>query len=197
MTQLKSLFQLTISKVIFIIVCSFVGAVSGLYVGRAMLDERTHAAPYFVTDSSAFPDVGFGPGESFPPEEYTEESGAKGNFRDILLGKSSLVIFADLNCEPCYKLLYAFQTELLQRLRPDVQVIVCLPLEGGPVREKYQGLVVGCHVVHFDSDTWLQRYNLGTHPTLVGVDQYGFVIHIQFGYIGLIEHRLAEYFMVH
>jgi hypothetical protein len=160
MAQSKSLFQLTVSKGIIIVVCSFVGAVSGLYVGRAMLDERTHAAPYFVTDSSAFPDVGFGPGDSFPPEEYTEESGAKGNFRDILLGKSSLVIFADLDCEPCHKLLNAFQMELLQRLQPNVQVVVCLPVSGGPIREESRELAVGCRLVYYDSTDWLQEYNL-------------------------------------
>ncbi len=196
MAQSKSLFQLTVSKGIIIIVCSFVGVVSGLYVGRAIFGKGTPATPYFVTDPSAFPAVGFGPGDSFPPEEYTEESGVRGNFRDMLLGKNSLVIFADLDCEPCHKLLNAFQMELLQRLQPNVQVVVCLPVSGGPIREESRELAVGCRLVYFDNSEWLQKYNLGARPTIVGVDQYGFVLHIQLGYTGYIDHQLAQYFMV-
>lgn len=64
-----------------------------------------------------------------------------------------------------------------------------------PIPKVYKGLTSRCTVVYFNSDRWTERYNLVTYPTIIGVDKYGFLIHVQNGYESYIDYELVEEFL--
>ncbi|MGD8922949.1 MAG: hypothetical protein PVH24_06840 [Candidatus Zixiibacteriota bacterium] len=179
-------------KIVVTVGCSFLGVLAGIYAGNRFFYQaprQDYVAPNPLDSIS----VTLVPGDSFPPETYTDTAGKVGNFRDLLLGKNSLVVFANLYCEPCHDFLRLFQKHLRHQLQKKAQVIVCLSTHQRPVPEEYQGLMAGCELIFYDDATWSDKYRMRFWPSLIVVDQYGFVNHVQLGYDGYIDYELFDY----
>ncbi len=187
----------TYTKIVFGAIVAFIGVAGGMYVGNAVTGRKpTHDPPKPETAQSDVPSpyLTIVPGDLFPFESYMDRDGNTGNFEQLLNDKNSLLLFVSLSCPPCFDLLEYTKKSMLSRLRPGVQVIACFDTKLSPIPEEYAGLLKSVKVVFYDGKQWESRYHMVVWPTIVGVDDSGFIRHIQFGYDGAIEHELVAYF---
>jgi hypothetical protein len=186
------------TKIIFGALLGFVAVVGGMLVGNAVLKRDAPAAPLFDYSpaESALDDqyVTFSDGDLFPLEDYVDGQGKPGDFEQLLGGRPTLLLFLSYTCEPCHGLLKAFKKYYLEKLRPDVQLYVCLRQEFGSPPPEFAGLFDDFELIYYDGAHWSLSYNMGFWPTIIGVDGSGFVRHIQFGYENYIDYELADFF---
>ncbi len=197
---LRGVLGSTYAKIMFGGIVGFCGVVAGIYVGHAIIGQKTspgsgpNPGGSYVTLDEKF--VNFEVGDLFPLEDYTDSDGQQENFEYLLKDKKSILLFFSLHCGPCFDLLRFWQANLRQRLQPGVQVIACLNKNLSSIPDEYVGLVAGMHVVFYDVEYWHDTYDMAFWPTIIGVDESGFVTHIQFGYTGYIDYELINYFFL-
>ncbi|MDH3889875.1 MAG: hypothetical protein OEV49_02225 [candidate division Zixibacteria bacterium] len=187
-------------KVLVGAVLGFVAVVGGMLVGNAILNRDAETAPLFDAGrvDSQLDDqyVNFTDGDLFPLENYVDRDGLQGNFEQLLGGRPTLFLFVSYTCEPCHVLLRVFEKTFAEKVRPDVQVFVCLRGDRGQPPPEFEGLFDDFELIYYDGDHWGKTYNMGFYPTIIGVDGSGFVQHIQFGYESYIDIELAKFFFV-
>lgn len=131
-------------KVIFGAVLGFVAVVGGMLVGNALLNRDAETSPLFdrnpVESELDYEYVTFTTGDLFPLEDFVDSDGAPGNFEQLLGGRPTLLLFISYTCEPCHVLLQAFKKTFVEKLRPDVQVFVCLRDDRGKPPPEFVGL---------------------------------------------------------
>lgn len=177
-------------------IVSFVGVASGIYVGYAYILKKS-GAQVPITPTSAGPAswVNFHDGDAFPLEPFNDTAGKQGNFGDLVIDKNSILLFVTFHCDPCIDELQFYQMTIMSRLRPGVQLIVCIRDDEPVVPPEYAALLHGMTVVYYDFKTWHSGYGLTFWPAVFGVDASGIVIHQQFGFEGSMDHELANYFL--
>ena len=79
-------------------------------------------------------------------------------------------------------------------IKSDVQVIICSPEGGKTSGEVHEEYMKDRQVVLVNSDHIYDKYNINLYPTVIGVDQYGFVLHIQYTFTGYIDPEILEEF---
>ncbi|MDH3892807.1 MAG: hypothetical protein OEV49_17225 [candidate division Zixibacteria bacterium] len=187
-------------KVLFGAVFGFIAVVGGMLVGNAILNRDAETRPLF--DQSPIESeldeqyVTFTDGDLFPLEDYVDRDGVPGNFEQLLGGRPALLLFVSYDCEPCLVLLRAFKKNFADKVRPEVQVIVCLRDDRGPPPAEFEGLFEGFELAYYQGEYWQKTYFMGFWPTIIGVDGSGFVHSIQFGYESYIDIELAKFFFV-
>ena len=182
------------AKMIFAAVVGFLGIASGIYVGYAIVEEKSPPRAPVLQSEVNEPFVTLDPGDLFPFEEYSDVAGKSGNFDSLLRGRNSLLLFVTFDCGPCIDFLKFWKLRMKDRLLSDVHVILCLSRRRGGIPPEYAGLVAGMQVVYYDEELWRERYHLVFWPMVVGVDTSGFVHHIQYGFEDFLDFELIEYF---
>ena len=179
-------------KVLFGAVLGFVAVVGGMLVGNAILNRDAEISPLFdyspVESELDGQYVTFTDGDLFPLEDYVDSDGVPGNFEILLGGRPTLLLFVSYTCQPCHTLLRAFKKTFAEKVRPNVQVVVCLRGDRGQPPPEFEGLFEGFELAYYDGDHWHQTYRMGFWPTIIGVDGSGFVQHVQFGYENYIDY---------
>ena len=180
---------------LYITLFAFVGVVGGAYVGHLIVgskpaeahsNPKSEAQPYFLNLKV---------GDLFPLEDYTTPSGEKGNFERLFANRESIVFFVSLDCDLCHSLLRFWNTTLRTRLKPNVQVVVCLPATNHGIPPEFKGLVTGDSIAFIDVNLWKTRYNLIFSPIIVGTDDSGFITHIQHGFSDEVDFELAQRYL--
>jgi len=194
MLSWSSFWKSVYTKILVSAILVFIGITSGIYVGNALVDKQPASQAEAPQPSANEPFVTFDAGDLFPPEEYTDLSGHTGNFSDLIDGRPTIFIFVTMQCGPCIDLLQFWKMRMQERLRPGVQVVVCVKHDVTSVPPEYEGLLEGVRVVRYDDALWKRKYHLDFWPTIAGVDGSGFVQHVQSGFAKYIEHDLVDYF---
>jgi thiol-disulfide isomerase/thioredoxin len=190
----------TYVKIAFGALLGFVGIVAGIYVGHALVSERGNPlqqTPGMATGQERpGPHLEFDLGDLFPLEDYLEADGSQSNFEQLLQvkGKETVLLFVNFGCQPCKDLLAQWNTQVAPFLKPNVQVVLCLPQEHSDIPEEHEHLIADKHVIYYDEELFAGKYRLTSFPTVVGVDQYGFVNHIQFGFRETLDPDLLDLF---
>ncbi len=209
MSKFKNLFESMYVKVIFIAVTLFIGISSGIYVGYAYIGANGEA----VSDNNATTEthgdhsngegidldeqfVNFGAGDLFPLESYVDKNNNKGNFENLLQNKATIFLFVSLTCTPCHDMLLYWNLNIQDKLNKDVQVVVCLREKDGEVPVEFMGLLENKQLVFFDGDHWSLQYDMAFWPTIIAVDESGFVRKVQLGFENYIHYDIANYFFV-
>jgi hypothetical protein len=196
----SSFFDSIYAKISFGAILAFIGVVGGIYVGNYLTGRTTNsglAAP--IGDADAMLDekyVSFAAGDAFPLEPITYTDGSEGQFETLLRDRKSLLLFVSRDCEPCIDMLDFWKTNIIARLRPEVQVVACLADDQSTLPPEYVGLVEDMTVVYYDGPRWRDVYELKFNPLIVGVDESGIVKHIQFGFNRYVDFTLTEYFFL-
>ncbi|MFZ1682749.1 MAG: hypothetical protein WAU88_01335 [Candidatus Zixiibacteriota bacterium] len=174
---------------------AFVGIVGGAYVGHLIIGSKPAEAKGEMNPKAQHFWLSLRAGDLFPYEDYTTMSGTKGNFEQLLVDKQSLVFFVDLDCTTCHDLLRFWNTTLMQRVKPGVQMVVCLPAKDSTLPPEFGGLVAKYTVVFIDQQMWKTRYNLVFAPIMAGVDRSGFLTHLQHGFADEVDYEIAQEFL--
>ena len=158
-----------------------VGICGGIYLGYAFIGEKKQDSP--PTDFRAV-DVGASAmdlqiGDLFPLENCKTPEGVTTNFEDVLHGKKTLLIFASAGCPPCTEFFDYFET-VKSEINEDVQVVVSLSDHNPEIKPPYDRLLKDFKVVFMNADYFAEKYNVMVYPTIVGIDRYGFMTHIQY-----------------
>lgn len=198
MSDVKSFFQSSYTKMGVGAILAFVGVVGGIYVGYGITTGRDKAQ----TASASIPELpqdpkialNFKVGDAFPPESYVDLHDVTHDFAELLNNRETVLIFASTTCGPCLDLLRFAHERMIGRLKKGIQVVVVLDKERLPVPEEYQGLLDGTTVALVDGAYWQATYHWVFWPVIVGVDNSGIVQHVQYGYVNAIDHELVEYF---
>ncbi len=187
-------------RIAFGAVLAFAGVVIGIYAGFALTGQDNPLGRLFasLTGSGANrPWVDVELGDLFPLEPCLDSDGNASDFEQVLhnQGKGAVLFFVSFECEPCRTLLEFWRTQVSGSMRPDVQVIICLPQSRPEIPPEHQDLVAGHRVVYYNDELFRDKYHFVFVPTLFAVDKFGFVQHITFGFgpAGLDEelHRFA------
>ena len=195
----------TYTKITFAVVLGFVGITAGIYVGNALVLPRTEPAQEATVSDLEEPDVShyneldaryidFTTGDLFPLEDYWDSEGNRGNFETLLKDTNTIAIFVSQSCGPCIDLMKFWKLRMQEHLRPNVQAIACMDRERGHLVSAYEGLFDDMTVVYYDGTLWRERYNMDFTPVIIGIDNSGFVQHIQFGFDDYIDFELVDYF---
>lgn len=176
------------------------GVTGGVYLGygwaakradrQAELESRRRATG---NESGSF--LSIADGDAFPDEEIVDGAGRATTFSAILGGHEAFVIFADWECSPCLELLRFSQTQIIPQVHAGLRVIVATKKESGPIPPVYQGLVNNMQVVFIDGSIWKSRYRLSNWPTIIGINESGFVNHVQTGFSGALDYELVDRFL--
>lgn len=167
---------------------AFLSVVGGIYVGNALIGSNGRLLSH-APNPRAGQEVGdlyveFEVGDLFPLENYIEADGRQANFEQLLQsqGKETVLLFVTFGCKPCLRLIEHWNTRVHPSLKPNVQVVVCLPQDRREVPEEHKHLVADKRVIYYDEEYFGSQYHFGFYPTILAVDKYGFVNHIQFGF---------------
>ncbi len=193
MSVLEKLANNYFVKALVVTIVVIVGVAGGVYIGYAFIDQKTipiaeDGARPEPTESMNFT---FGVGDLFPLEDFTTLLGETANFEQLLMGKPTLLVFASTGCEPCEKFFNFFST-VEPQLNDDVQTIVCLADRNPDIPESYSSFLENKTAVFVDTDYFLSYYNVNVYPTLVGIDEHGFVTHIQYVPTDWLDREIAE-----
>ncbi len=201
MFKIHAILKSSYIKILFTVVLGFAGIVSGIYVGHALVNQTAEPVVLPQEENVGITNseldaryVNFTAGDLFPREEFTAVSGETGQFEQLVEGKNTLVFFVSFGCEPCHELLAFFNHNLYERLNPDVQLVACLRDATAGIPTEYAGLLKHMMVVFYDSDYWAEQYDLDFWPTIIGVDNSGFVRHVQLGWEEYIDYPLMEFY---
>ena len=171
------------------------GVAGGIYLGYAFIEPRV--IPVADIDQGPAPtdnmNISFGRGDLFPLENCVTVSGDSVNFETLLMGHPTLLVFASAGCEPCEKFFNFFST-VESELNRDVQVLVCFADVNPEIPQRYQQVLKNKSIVFVDTNHFLEYYNVNVYPTLVAIDEHGFVVHIQYVPIEWLEREIAERF---
>jgi len=181
-------------KIVFAAVLGFLGIAAGIYVGFAIVGESHRPAVHRPNSAHEGLYLNFELGDLFPLENYTEANGQQSNFEQLLQGHESVLIFVVFGCEPCRDLLNYWDAELAPILRPDVQVVVCADKNHPNISEEYQPLLDDKRLIFVDRDLFSDKYHLTVWPTVIAIDHYGFVLHIQLGFGASIDQYIIDLF---
>lgn len=177
-----------------LIIC--VGVTGGIYLGFAVTRTKgnQYQPPRIREVSEPISWVNFGSGDAFPLEPFTLPDGRPGSFDSLLKDRESIVVFADWSCGPCLDLLRYIQTNMLGRLTRGTQIVLITDISIGGPPEEYRGYVDELVWVQVDGDNWRSTYHTAFRPIIVGIDDSGIVLHVQFGYDGFVDHELVDRF---
>ena len=182
-------------RTLLIAVAAFVGGFGGIYLGGLVLG-RKNVVSQAAARQQYFEQRGHNilleAGDLFPLEAYTDTNGVTGNFEQLLAGTPTVAVFLTLDCEPCFELAQFWQSELASRLKTGVQVVAVLKERVPP---EFRALLAGMRIVYIDPQYWQQTYHLVTWPTIIGVDDSGFIVAIQETFPGYLDITLANYFL--
>lgn len=196
--MLRTRRPLTGATILFLVIAAFAGGFGGMYLGGLLSGDGDNN-PETIARQLYFERRGTNlnlvPGDLFPLESYTSAQGATGNFEMLLADKKTVFIFLSMDCEPCFELAKLWQTELLERVKENVQVVVMLREGIGTLAPEFATLLNGITVVYINHDYWLTTYNLITWPTIIGVDNSGFIVAIQETFPGYLDMNLVNYFL--
>ncbi|PWB76082.1 hypothetical protein C3F09_01175 [candidate division GN15 bacterium] len=193
--KLSTIFQTTYCKIVTGAILAFAGIAGGIYTGLA-LGDKPDKMPERTASSEVQPFLAFKVGDLFPLEYYTSITGSTGKFGDLLKDRESIVLMVSLDCPPCQQLLRFWKTNMQSRLKAGVQVVAMVPRATGGIAPEYAGLFDGCTVTFHDREYWTKTYHHVFWPVIVGVDNSGFVTHIQFGFDGTIDFEIVQRFLV-
>jgi uncharacterized protein YneF (UPF0154 family) len=183
-------------KILVAAVFAFIGVAGGIYVGFAIVNKKTQGMSNHPVTEEAIKTAGlrleFDVGDLFPLENYTDIDGQQSNFEQLLQGRESVLIFALFGCEQCRLMLEYWDREVAPDLRPGVQVVVCADKNETEIPESYRHLLDDKHLIFIDRQLFSDKYHFTAWPTVIAVDKYGFVTHIQFGVLLPISQALCK-----
>lgn len=201
MIQMTQIVKSIYVKIIFGGVIVFIGIFGGIYVGNAMINKQPESPITILSKNNQQENeldaqfVNFNPGDLFPLESYTDNQNQVGNFEDLLQNKSTILLFVSLTCGPCHDLLKFWKHRIKDKVKKNVQVIVCIRNEDGKIPDEFAGLLDGMQVIRFDGSYWKETYDMSFWPTVVSVDYSGFVEHIQFGFENYLDYQIANKYL--
>lgn len=73
--------------------------------------------------------------------------------------------------------------------------IILVPDSFDSVPIEYTGLFEGATVAFYNREYWEKTYHQVFWPTLVGVDESGFILHVQYGFTGALDHEVVSRFL--
>ena len=157
--------------------------VAGMSIGNLLhrMDENHDFSRYVWVELNQYPEefMTLGPGDAFPPVDYSTSSGKEGDMSVLLKGAPSIVILGAAQCESCVETIKQWQ-KLRNHLKPRVRIIVCLTDEYGSPSTN-SDLLDGLTVVTLSQRQFFDYFNVIQHPTILGIDRSGFIKHIQYG----------------
>lgn len=194
--SLKKLLEHTYVKLLVIALTLVLSVVLGVRIGQSLPGSVSHQpvpVDAMRQGVSGPPQMNLHTGDLFPPESVLTANQEWIMFDRLYEGKPALVLFVSLKCGPCVELLQSWDQVLSDRVADGVQQIVALSLRA-PLPAEYKGLFEKVQLVRYDGDIWRSLYNQDFWPTLVGIDNNGFISHIQYGYEQTIDFELVERF---
>lgn len=188
--QVRSAFRVLLVGIVLL-----ASVAGGVYVGHALTDRSTSPSPPQPVDGDNHggpPRMSLSPGDLFPPELARVDEKAT-DFGSLLHDREAIVVFVSMQCSPCLDLLRFWSAVCRNRIRDDVLQIVVLA-DSTTIPPEYLGLLTGFSLVRYHASTWKELYNQDFWPTIVGVDNNGFITHLQYGFEQSIDHELAQRF---
>lgn len=187
------------AKVIFGAIVGFAAIVLGIYVGYAIIGPDQSFTPTKDQWENAYDSldeqyVSFTDGDLFPLEPYWDENGNEHSFEQLLKGKPTILLFMSIGCGPCKDMLSFWNGGVDARLADNVQVVACIRKDSGPIPSDYKDLLSNKTVAFFDGSRWNNVYDMAFWPTIVGVDNSGFVNHVQIGFDNKIDGEFKRLF---
>ncbi|MFZ1682532.1 MAG: hypothetical protein WAU88_00235 [Candidatus Zixiibacteriota bacterium] len=194
MGRLSAVLSSIYTKIAFGGIIAFAGIVGGMYAGNALVGRSATTEEAVRTDGGPSPTLAIAAGDLFPLEGYSDREGNIGNFEQLIQGRKCLLVFVNFDCPACHNLLKYRKDKMMSRLRSDVKVIICMARREKGLPDEYAGLVSDLPVVYFDGPRWLSVYRMAYWPTIVSVDNSGFIRHIQIGYDDAIDREIVDEF---
>jgi len=182
-------------KVLITGVIAFIGVCGGVYLGYALIgEEKPQPEPREHRSVDVGPSaMNLSVGDLFPLENCSLPNGDASNFEDILSGQKTLLVFASVGCPPCTEFFEYFKT-IESDIKDDVQVVVSLSNHNPVITDEYQRLMASYTKVFMNADRFADEYNIVVYPTIIGIDQHGFIKHIQYVPTDWLEREIAEEF---
>jgi len=188
-------------KSAFLLIIIMVGVASGVYIGYSFIGQQQPLpiTPNAITSSEVYKGdpLTLLVGERFPNESYIDLEGHARKFDQLISGQKSLIIFAYPNCNPCEEFFELWNSVVQPKLRNDVQVVICIPSVAEDLAIKEKEFSPNAKIVRIDEQLFYEKYNLNHYPTVLGVDDKGKIIHIQYRYTRYIDFEIFKYFTTH
>lgn len=183
-------------KLVVVGIVMLASVAGGVYVGGALSDRNRSDLPTVVAADSGNhggpPRLSLALGDTFPPEQVIC-NGLQTDFGNLVRDRDAIVLFTSTRCDPCLDLLRFWNSICVERVRDNVLQIVVLA-DSEKIPPEYVGLFSKVTVVYYRAEEWRTRYNQDFWPTIVGVDNSGFITHIQYGFEQTIDHELTRRF---
>jgi hypothetical protein len=187
-------------KVIWSIVI-LAGITSGLYLGNEIFGEKQSSAEILNAPS----DLGvtdairqtFGLGDEFPNIEIQMQSGEKLQIQDILKGKRSGLIIAQLGCPPCEEYFGQWRNTVLPKVRNNTQQLVLISNDPKTNRKDLPKYLNTSTVLFMDMVSFEEKFNSHTYPTAFAIDESGVVVGQQYGKQRGINHEIVRFLTTH
>jgi hypothetical protein len=106
-----------------------------------------------------------------------------------------LVVFADLECEACIRLLSYLEKACPDHLSAGAHVVIVSPLENRNRATLFRQESEDFTWLFIDKEHWRNVYHLEVWPMALGVDSSGIITHIQFGFDGHLDFELIQRFL--
>lgn len=194
MLDSKRLFSMPLAGSIGTAALCFVAVIAGIVAGNALIKPGNTVLRERPVAGKDLPRMILAPGDLFPYEPLRYAEGTSGNFEDLLGDQNALLYFVEPHCKPCNNILKFRRDSMRERLLPGVKEIIVIPDSYESIPDEFAGFFEGAKVVYYDRQHWERTYHQVMWPTVVGVDESGFIIHIQYGYENAVDYELVTRF---
>lgn len=137
--------------------------------------------------------LAIGPGDKFPPEYCTLDTGEQIEFDSILLGHPTVLFFWHLDCPTCMEQAILWNTFMEPHLKSGVNQVACLQIGSGSTAMRYPNELQNKTIVYIDYERFERAYNLVVYPIIMAIDGDGQIVHVQYEYSALFDEQLAGF----
>lgn len=188
---MKNLLNLSYLKIVTAAILITVGVASGIYVGYKLLGVEvveTKASAKADNMQKSMDDwdnnINIELGNLFPREEIILPDGSTDNFENILNGKKTILFFSSVNCGKCTEIHNFWQSVVAPVADKNLQVLICIDKSemSFELSEQKKDFLKDKILIYYDQQLWVEKYDLQIIPSVVGIDNHGFVQAIQTGF---------------